>query len=50
MVAPSETLMNDLGIKNNVGWLFLAFFSHYSIFFIFGSYFLQDYMEYTHVE
>ena len=25
MVAPSETLMNDLDIKNNVGWLFLAF-------------------------
>ena len=25
MVAPSETLMNDLDIKNNVRWLFLAF-------------------------
>ena len=25
MVAPSEILMNDLDIKNNVGWLFLAF-------------------------
>lgn len=25
MVAPSETLMNDIDIKNNVGWLFLAF-------------------------